>query len=243
MAARVKREIIKIDEDLCDGCGECVPSCAEGAIQIIDGKARLVSEIYCDGLGACLGECPQGAISMEEREAEPFDEEAVEKYLETLKDTESTACASTVEQEIPRGEMPAGIETNDAGEDFSELVNWPVKLKLVSPEAEFLKKPQLVISADCVPFAFGNFHRRFLKGRPLLIGCPKLDDTTLYFTKLTEIFKTNNYEKVTVVYMEIPCCSGLYGLVEKALEEADSKALLQSVNIGVDGQEISNSKR
>lgn len=232
---RTKREIIKIDEDLCDGCGKCVPACAEAAIQIIDGKARLVSEIYCDGLGACLGECPQGAISMEEREAEPFDEEAVEKYLKTMKVVQGEGCPSAVSQEIPRkqGETDS---PEDEGEEFSELANWPVKLKLVSPEAEFLNKPEIVISADCVPFAFGNFHRRFMKGRPLLIGCPKLDDTSLYYTKLTEIFRNNTYEKVTVLNMEIPCCSGLYGLVQRALEEADSQAELQVVSIGIGGE-------
>ena len=232
---KVKREIIKIDEELCDGCGECVPACAEGAIQIVDGKARLVSEIYCDGLGDCLGECPRGAISMEEREAEPFDEEAVGKHLEAMKEDHEEGCPHCVNQEISREPKEPDVD-NDSEEVFSELVNWPVKLKLVSPEADFLNKPEIVISADCVPFAFGNFHRRLLKGRPLLIGCPKLDDTSLYYTKLTEMFKNNTYEKVIVLNMEIPCCSGLYGLVQKALEEAHSKADLQLIRIGISGE-------
>jgi|GEM_PF-21231 len=231
---RIKREIIKIDEALCDGCGECVPACAEGAIKIVDGKAKLVSEIYCDGLGACLGECPQGAISMEEREAAPFDEEAVEEYLKAMEAVQGEGCPSAVSQEIPREK--GETESQKDQEEFSELANWPVKLKLVSPEAEFLNKPEIVISADCVPFAFGNFHRRFLKSRPLLIGCPKLDDNSLYYTKLTEIFRKNTYEKVTVVNMEIPCCSGLYQLVQRAMEEADSQAELQVVSIGIGGE-------
>lgn len=232
---KVKRKIIKIDEDLCDGCGECVPACAEGAIQIVDGKAKLVSEIYCDGLGDCLGECPQGAITIEEREAAPFDEKAVEEHLERLEkeDKDQEGCPSCQVSEISRGEDQEEEESLE--EVTSQLSNWPVKIKLVPPEAPFLKNQEIVISADCVPFAFGNFHRKFLKGKPLLIGCPKLDDKDFYHERLLEIFKNNDYEKVTVLNMEIPCCSGLYGLVKKALEDAKSKAVLESVSIGVEG--------
>lgn len=233
---KVKRKIIKIDEDLCDGCGLCVPACAEGAIQIVDGKAKLVSEIYCDGLGDCLGECPQGAITIEEREADLFDEKAVEEHLEKLKEEEKEleGCPSCQVSEISREERHR--EEEKVSEKISsQLTNWPVKIKLVPPEAPFLKNQEIVISADCVPFAFGDFHRKFLKGKPLLIGCPKLDDKNMYYERLMEIFKHNDYKKVIVVNMEIPCCSGLYGLVKKALEDAESKADLEGISIGVEG--------
>lgn len=243
MGKKTKREIIKIDQDLCDGCGLCVPACAEGAIQIIDGKARLVSEIYCDGLGDCLGECPQGAISIEVREAEAFDQEAVDKYLETLgkgegspdEKVECQAC-SALSGEINRDELDQPEAGEVTGELESRLGNWPVKIKLVSPQAPFLKKGQLVIAADCAPFAYASFHRRFLPGGALLIGCPKLDDTSLYLEKLTEIFKNHSYEKVTVVNIEIPCCSGLVKLVRKALERAGSPARLETISISIEGK-------
>ncbi len=310
MGERIRRDIIKVNEDLCDGCGLCVPSCAEGALQIIDGKARLVSEIYCDGLGACLGDCPQGAISIEEREAQPFDEEAVEDYLKSFapegkEEKETThisqaACACHLEGK-DAVEMTQVSQENcgchQAGEDKnneellesafglsnssphepgdfhdheddggcpacaalsgeihrekkdeeadgpggegaaieSELTHWPVKLKLVSPEASFLKKPHLLVAADCVPFTYADFHRRFLRDKPLVIGCPKLDDTSLYLKKLVEIFKNYDYKKVTVVNIGIPCCSGLQGLVEKAMSEAGSRAQLDNVVIGIEG--------
>ncbi len=310
MGEQIKRDIIKINEDLCDGCGLCVPACAEGALQIIDGKARLVSEIYCDGLGVCLGECPQGAISIEEREAQPFDEEAVEEYLKAIEpkgaehDTNAseTACACHLEAsertqksqepcachghgeeqsheslldtafnpnkaaepmpgtgdshehdgggcpacaalsgEITREKKDEGVIEGEETVIASELSHWPVKLKLVSPESSFLKKPNLLVAADCVPFTFADFHRRFLRDKPLLIGCPKLDDTSLYRKKLVEIFKNYDYKKVTVVNIGIPCCAGLQGLVEKALSEAGSNAQLENIVIGIEGNIKSSS--
>ncbi len=222
----VKRKIIKIDEDLCDGCGECVPACAEGAIQVVDGKAKLVSEVYCDGLGDCLGECPQGAITLEEREAVPFNEKAVEEHLRNL---QSTGEVKTEEKTTPctasRTMEPDAIpDKSDNGEEAAEvpsqLQNWPIQLKLVPPDAPFREGANLIIAADCVPFALSGFHRRLLRGKSLLIGCPKLDGADEYVDKLAAIFKQVKPEKVTVAIMEVPCCRGLLQIVEKAREEA-----------------------
>ncbi len=206
---KVVRKIIKIDEDKCDGCGLCIPSCEEGALQIVDGKARLVKDIYCDGLGNCLGECPQDAIELIEREAEPFDEKAVEERLEKLKLSDNTPEA--------------------------ELSHWPVQLHLVNPQARFLKNADLLIAADCVPFAHADFHRTFLAERSLLIGCPKLDDVEAYHQKLIEIFKQNDLKTVTLVHMEVGCCFGLSKLVKSALQEAGVNTPLEEIIVGVDG--------
>ncbi len=246
---KVRRKIISIDESKCDGCGLCIPACDEGALQIVDGKARLVKDIYCDGLGDCLGECPQGAITMIEREAEPYDEEAVEKHLEQMqhengeeskkeeKAARTIACGGSLEKEIGRSET--GKEKiapeEHTGELEAELSHWPIQIHLVNPEARFLQDQDLLIAADCVPFAFADFHRRFLAGHALLIGCPKLDDTSIYHGKLVEIFKKNKLNSITLVYMEVGCCFGLSRLVKSAMQEADLNMPVNEVVVGVDG--------
>lgn len=241
------REIIRIDEDLCDGCGLCVPACAEKAIEVIDGKAKLIKESFCDGLGACLGDCPQGAITMERREAEPFDEEAVERHILSQKERapqEGGVCAGSCETLLERESRESredregreGGEEEERGELSSLLRNWPIQLKLVSSGAETLKRSQWLIAADCVPFAFADFHRRFLKGRTLLIGCPKLDDMTLYYEKLKELFKRETPEQVMVLMMEVPCCSGLSRLVKRVLEEVEYDGTFEETIIGLKGE-------
>jgi len=242
----MKREIVRIDEERCDGCGLCVDACAEGAIQLVDGKARLVSETYCDGLGACLGECPQDAIAIEKREATAFDPKAVEHHLANMKNVKAEAhatpheakqnpacgCPGSATQSIERSE---GAGTG-AGPSPSLLGNWPVQIHLVPITAPYLDKAKLLIAADCVPFAFGDFHQKFLAGKVLLIGCPKLDDSNLYKEKLTEMFKTNDIESIEVAYMEVPCCFGLVRLVGEAVEGSGKEIPVTLTRIGIRGQ-------
>lgn len=254
MQTRVLRKIIKIDEEKCNGCGVCVPACAEGALQIIDGKARLVSEKYCDGLGACLGECPQGAITIEEREAAGFDEEAVEHHLHAKEHAEEKApcgCPSArvaqferVEENLPCGCSSATVtqfERSEAGEAVrgkpqpSMLRHWPVQLTLVPPGAPFLQGADLLLAADCVPFAYAGFHQDFLKGRALLVACPKLDDFGAHQAKLTEILRRSDVKSITVAHMEVPCCSGLMHMVKQALRLSGKDIPLKEVTIGMKG--------
>jgi ferredoxin len=245
---KVMRKIIMIDEEKCDGCGLCIPSCAEGALQIVEGKARLVNDVYCDGLGNCLGECPQGAIGIIEREAVPFDENAVEEHLSKL-DTESgniesesecsTCCGSAVKMEIKPHDQQIN-ETRGAreviAEPEAELSHWPVQLHLVSPESKFLKGADLLIAADCVPFAYADFHQKYLAGKELIIGCPKLDDVGAYHQKLVQIFKHNNLKSIALIHMEVGCCYGISKLVRSALDEAGVTTPLQEIVISVDGK-------
>lgn len=244
---KVVREIIAIDEEKCDGCGQCIPACAEGALQIVDGKARLVKDIYCDGLGACLGECPQGAIEIISREAEPFDEEAVAEYLGSFEsntaeehDEEcSICCGSSLIRDIAAGEgekdEPKLSSSAEAPTPEAELSHWPVQLHLVAPQSRFLQGVDLLIAADCVPFAHADFHRNFLAGRSLVIGCPKLDDVEAYQHKLEKIFKENNLKSITLLHMEVGCCFGLSRLVKEALKAAGAEILLEEIIIGIDG--------
>ncbi len=250
---KVVRKIIKIDEDKCDGCGLCIPSCEEGALQIVDGKARLVKDIYCDGLGNCLGECPQDAIELIEREAEPFDEKAVEEHLKNIQqNVEKTeeelpvenmvsCCGGSLEKKLAVQEKgheqnkAEGAATADVNAPEPELAHWPVQLHLVNPQARFLKNADLLIAADCVPFAYADFHRAFLAERSLLIGCPKLDDVDAYHKKLVEIFKQNDLKSITLVHMEVGCCFGMSKLVKSALQEAGVDTPLEEIIVGVDG--------
>lgn len=217
MPTRTARKIVKIDEEKCDGCGLCVPSCAEGAIQVIDGKARLVSEIYCDGLGACLGECPLGAITIEERAAEDFNEEATKQYL--------------AEQE--RGPAEAMRAAEPAPRTM--LRHWPVQLTLVPPQAPFLQGTDLLLAADCAPFAYANFHNDFLKEHSLLIACPKLDNLQAHIKKLTDILRQSSVKSLTVLHMEVPCCFGLVFMAKQALQASGKDILFREVNIGIKG--------
>ena len=233
------RSIVQIDEEKCDGCGQCAPACAEGAIQIIDGKARLVGDIYCDGLGACLGECPQGAITMEEREADPFDEAAVQERVSQASETaEPLACGcpgSMVMQIEPQGLAP---EPDSAQPGTSALRNWPVQLKLAPTNAPYFQDADLLLVADCVPFAMGDFHARILRGRPVIVGCPKLDDPGFYADKLTQLLKESTVKSLTVVHMEVPCCSGLSHLARVARDASGTDIPLTDLTVGISGEII-----
>ena len=239
------RKIIEIDEEKCNGCGECVTACAEGAIAIIDGKAKLISEVYCDGLGACLGECPEGALTMTEREAVPFDEAAVEEHLKRSEARSQTphACPGSAARHFSRP-APAQ-ETNAAGPASpvdSQLGNWPVQLALLNPGAPYLKGADLLLAADCVPFALPDFHSRFLSGRTLAIGCPKLDDPSLYVDKLAQILGTVEVKSLTVVHMEVPCCSGLTRIASAALASAGREVPTSDVTVSIQGEVIDEQK-
>ncbi|MDP3058207.1 MAG: 4Fe-4S binding protein [bacterium] len=256
----MKRQVIKINEELCDGCGQCVPSCAEGAIQIVNGKAKLVKDQYCDGLGACLGECPLGALSIEEREAEEFDLVETNKWLEKIgrettaghqqvEATPACGCESGGQESAPSPhqtqggcpgskirEMKPSSNSSSHTTHTSELTHWPVQLKLVPPTAPFLRNADLLVAADCAPFAMPNFHEKLLRGRALVIACPKLDDSELYVAKLTEMIRINNFRSITVAHLEVPCCYGLLQIVEKAIKKAGVKVPIMSVNIGIEGE-------
>ena len=232
----MKRQIIRIDEDKCNGCGLCVPSCAEGSLQIVNGKARLVADKLCDGLGACLGECPQGALMIEEREADAFDELAVHAHLRQAEKAEPLACGcpGTMTRALTPGKGVA--ETVLAqGEAASELGQWPVKLKLVNPAAAYFKHADLLVAADCVPFAFANFHQNLLRGHALAISCPKLDETVPAVEKLAEIIRINDLSSITVVHMEVPCCSGLISIVRETVQRSGVNVLFEAVRISLDG--------
>jgi ferredoxin len=263
----MKREIIKIKEELCNGCGKCIPGCPEGALQIIDGKARLISDLFCDGLGACIGDCPQGAISVETREAEPYDEAEVleniikagpntlKAHLKHLRDHDQKeyvqeAVAILLKKGIPipkfeEDSCPSGgcpsVQTKvidrqpeeqaSSARAVPELRTWPVQLHLLNPSAGYLKHADLLIAATCVPFAYPDFHAKFIKGSVPIVLCPKLDQgIDEYIDKLAEIFKTREIKSVTIARMEVPCCGGTELIVQKALEKAQ-KYMMVKVNI------------
>jgi len=229
------RNIVRIDEDKCTGCGLCATACAEGAIKIVNGKARLVSDSYCDGLGACLGHCPEGAITIEQRDAADFDEEAVKAHLEHQATPQVEAlfvCPGMAVQRLTRDGSP---EENSAADIPSQLGQWPVQLKLVSPTASYFAGSDLLLVADCVPFAMGDFHRQFLKGRSIAVGCPKLDDVQFYVQKLAQILCANDLRSVTVVHMEVPCCSGLTRVAREAIAQSGKPLSFEDVTISLRG--------
>ncbi len=222
------RKIVEIDRDKCNGCGLCVPACAEGAIRIIDGKATLSADNLCDGLGACLGECPQDAIRVIEREADAFDEEAVAVHL----DKSGAQAANQVTRPSPEEKhshqggcpgarvlafAPSADAATASVKEPSQLRQWPVQLHLVPVNAPYFEDADLLIAADCVPFAYANFHSEFLAGKALVIGCPKLDDNSFYTEKLAELFRVAKLRSITVLRMEVPCCGGLVMAARQAL--------------------------
>lgn len=230
----MKRKIIEIDESKCNGCGLCVTSCAEGAIAIIDGKAKLISDKYCDGLGACLKECPEGALRIVERDAEPFDEKAVHEHLRSIKEeTLPCGCPGSSVRNIEPCPVPEYYD--DEVELKSELTHWPVQLTLVPPTAPFLNGKEVVLCADCVPFAYPNFHRDFLKNKAVLVACPKLDDFKAHTEKLAMILKMANIKKLIIAHMEVPCCFGLVHMVNQAIEKSNVNIPVEEVTIGVRG--------
>ena len=277
----MKRNIIEIDKKKCTGCGLCVPGCAEGALQIIDGKARLLSDLYCDGLGACIGHCPEGAIRIREREAKEYDERMV---MENVVREGRNAPAAQLEQlkshgqkkhlsgaihylrqkklDIPQGEeaavsgpdelsAPHGCpgaklmdlspertgpsEVSSAATSRSHLKHWPIQIRLVPPSAPFLNGADLLIAADCVPFAYAGFHDDLLIGKVLLVGCPKFDDASLYLEKITQILKANEIRSLTVAQMEVPCCYGLVKIARDALRASGKEIPFREVEVGIKG--------
>jgi len=244
------RKIVKIDQDKCDGCGLCVPSCAEGAIKIVDGKAVLAADNLCDGLGACLGECPQDAITVEEREADGFDEAAVEQHLAAQGSPMPSqhgaspapappvhhhgGCPGSRAMSFDRpGETPA---SEARGSRQSQLAQWPVQLHLVSTSAPYFQGADLLVTADCVPVAYAGYHEDFLKGCSVVMGCPKLDDNQFYQEKLTELFIRSDIKSITVLKMEVPCCGGIAVAARKALAASGKQIPYCEVTIGIQGQ-------
>ncbi len=239
MTTKTLRKIVRIDEEKCNGCGACAIKCAEGALQIIDGKAKLISETYCDGLGACLGECPEGAIIIEEREAQEFDEEVVKLHLEEGKHTEvPCGCPSAMVAQFERPEVPEAI-SGEMTDQPSMLTQWPIQLTLVPPTAPFLQGTDLVLAAHCVPFAYTGLHQHFLKNHSLLIACPKLDDYQAHLKKLTAVLSQAQPKSLTVVHMEVPCCFGLVHMAQQAIQASGKDIPFKDVTIAVEGEILS----
>ncbi|MBN2134129.1 MAG: 4Fe-4S binding protein [Acidobacteria bacterium] len=288
----MKRQIIDIDEELCTGCGLCIPNCPEGALQIIDGKARLISDLFCDGLGACIGNCPEGAINTIEREAEPYDENKVmdniikqgtntikahlehlqghgetsylEQAIEYLKDKNIEPPEGFGEKksehahnhEHSHGEphfhlgCPGGRtidnttkqkenHIDDIGEIRSELRQWPVQLHLINPGAPYFNNSDLLIAADCTAFTHGDFHRKFLKKKTLIVFCPKLDQATdRYIEKLAMVFSHNNIRSLTMLIMEVPCCGGLKHIVNEAISRSGKSIKTEEITLSLEGEII-----
>ncbi len=228
------RKIIKIDENKCNGCGACAAACHEGAIQMVDGKAKLTREDYCDGLGDCLPACPTDAISFEERDAPAYDEEAVRQAkLEKSGATLPCGCPGTQSKTIRR--EPAAPAPESVVQNQSQLSQWPVQIKLVPVNAPYFDNANLLIAADCTAYAYGNFHNEFIRNRITLVGCPKLDEGD-YTEKLTAIIRSNNIKSVTVVRMEVPCCGGIENAAKQAIQESGKFLPWQVVTITTDGR-------
>jgi ferredoxin len=232
------RKIIKIDEERCTGCGQCAVACAEGAIEIVKDKAKVINEVFCDGLGACIGECPEGALTIEEREAPEFDEDKVKEHLasKSAKEPQLMACPGSGPKRIL---APKPVQAGER--PTAQLSNWPVQLQLAHPQAPYFKRAKLLIAADCSAFAYAAMHSDFISGRVTVIACPKLDDNEAQITKLAEIFALNDIQDVKVVRMEVPCCGGLNLLVKKALERAKKKVLVDEIVIATDGSILKGS--
>ncbi len=251
----MKRKIITIDEGLCNGCGNCASACSEGALQIVDGKARLVKEDFCDGFGDCMGECPTGALKIEEKESKPFDidatkehllktggDEAVQRMEEAQKKHEAKedkplacGCPGSMAQAINRT-APAAVLNQAAA---PQLGNWPVQVHLLPLKAPYYQGADLLVAADCCAYAYAGFHADFIKGRTLAIGCPKLDNAGAYKEKLAAILRGNDIKSVAIAYMEVPCCGGLVRLVEEAVRESGKNLPVKKTKIGIKGRVVS----
>ncbi len=258
-----KRKIIEIDRDKCDGCGLCTEACAEGALVLDEeNKAILAKEIYCDGMGACLDVCPTDALKIIERESEEYDPQAAYKHVLNTRGKEAAANVHGIEEQEKNKEKggmqeacftPMGCPGSVAREiqrspesnshqsvsTASELSQWPIQLHLVSPYAPYFNESDLLIAADCTAFALGSFHQDLLRGKKLVIACPKLDDTTPYVEKIAEILKNNTIYSLTVAIMTVPCCSGLYRIVEEAVKLSGAQINIKRVVVGIDGQLVS----
>ncbi|MCL6589512.1 MAG: 4Fe-4S binding protein [Firmicutes bacterium] len=233
----MKRKIVKINEEKCNGCGLCVSACREGALQIVEGKARLVSDSYCDGLGACLPECPTGAIQIEERDAAAFDETAVlerQRALHQQPEKIACGCPGTQARSLERGETAPPNQAQTA-QALSELRQWPCQLQLVPVNAPYLENAHLLVAADCAAYAYANLHREFMRNKITLIGCPKLDDAD-YAGKLAEIIKQHQIKSVTVLRMEVPCCGGIVNAVKEALSRSGKMIPWSVTTISTDGK-------
>jgi ferredoxin len=247
---KIKRNIIEIDEERCSGCGQCAEACAEGAIAIINGKAKLMSENFCDGLGACLGECPEGALTITERESEEFDPAAVEEHLRSQEPTEPVSqsaplggCPSQSIQMFPSSASGNTLSGEAEGVEVpSALTHWPVQIRLIPPTAPFLRNADLLIAADCTPLAYAGFHQDLLPGKVVMLGCPKFDDVDEYLKKFVEIFKTAGIRSVTVVDMEVPCCSKLPLLVRKAISLSGAGLSVEEIVISRRGSVLQKRK-
>lgn len=247
-----KRSIVYIDEERCDGCGVCIPSCAEGALKIVNGKAKLMADKYCDGLGACLGNCPKDAITIIEREADEFDEAAVEKLLARERSSAATthfSCPGSRMMDMRNTDSCPGSKPMELKENSgtavkisegdvtvsikSQLTHWPVQLMLVPVSAPYFDEADLLITADCVPVADPYYHLELLKGKSVVIGCPKLDDGNYYVAKLAEILRQNSVRSITVAHMEVPCCSGMIRIAREALALSGKDIPMNTVEIKI----------
>jgi len=240
-----ERKIIEIDEEKCTGCGACVTKCAEGALQIVNGKAKVVNEVFCDGLGACIGECPEGALRIVERVAPGFDEDAVKRHIlederehaEMLEEPQACGCPGHAPVELKTLGHKAGGSVESKSEDLPpELINWPVQWKLVQPSMPFFKGQEVLVAADCVPFAMRDFHGKFLAGRPVIIGCPKLDEQKAYLDKLANVIKGSGLKSIQIVHMEVPCCFGLEKLVDEAVRKSGRRVPVKIAVVGIKGE-------
>ncbi|NMB04259.1 MAG: 4Fe-4S binding protein [Tissierellia bacterium] len=226
-----KRQVIEIDQDLCIGCGLCTKACHQGAIQLVDGKAKLMSDSYCDGLGMCLPNCPVDAIKLIEKETSAFDESRKDF---ALKQTTRTSCAGSQPKTLASLSVKPKPQTTQPIN--SELRQWPVQLHLVNPNAPYLQGANLLIAADCTSYAYGDFHHKFMRGKVTIIGCPKLDDTSAYREKLTQIFMQNDIASVTVVRMSVPCCGGMTRVVQDAIKQSGAIVPYAEVTISAEGE-------
>lgn len=241
------RKIVKIDEEKCNGCGLCIPQCAEGALQIINGKARLIKDRYCDGIGACLGQCPQEAITIEEREAEVFDEAAVHEHLLHMgkvegaqphreEQTRLDGCPSAMMLQLKGGGKPISVDFREGLKTPSMLGQWPIQLKLVPTNTPYFQEADLLMVADCIPFAYADFHHDLLKGKAIVVGCPKLDDPHFCVEKLARILSESSIKSITIAHMEVPCCFGLNNIVQEALHKSGKNIPIEEVTITIDGE-------